>query len=195
MIINLNNQPIKFELIPITPITMNISSVFYRKNNKTLKQTFECNKYSLLKLMLYKKYTDNLNDRLGDFLRSLKESNDRNYLCFLNRYGDSRFCEFQISTNLKDRGIYCFGVGDQIKYVGRCTDNFNKRINHGYGKIHPKNCFIDGQATNCRINSLINSTENLKFGIHLMNEQSTDEIKELEKKILTYNRYEWNIQS
>lgn len=194
MIINLNNQPIKFELIPITIRCRDISSVFYRKNNKTLKQTFENDKYSLLKLMLYEKYTDNLNDKLGDFLKTLKESNDSHYLCFLNRYGDGKFCKFEINENLKDRGIYCFMVDNQIRYVGRCTDNFNKRINHGYGKIHPKNCFIDGQATNCRINTLINSTENVNFGIHLMNEQSTDEIKELEKKILTCNRYEWNIK-
>ncbi len=25
----------------------------------------------------------------------------------------------------------------------------------GYGRIHPKNCYRDGQATNCHLNALI----------------------------------------
>jgi len=132
---------------------------------------------------------------LGVFLKTLKESNDNNYLYFLNKYGDSKFCEFKIETNLNDKGIYCFIENNKIKYVGRCTDNFKKRINQGYGKIHPKNCFIDGQATNCHLNSLINSSDNVKFGIYVMSDKTTDEIKELEKLILNYNKFDWNIQT
>ena len=85
-------------------------------------------------------------------------------------------------------------INNEIKYIGRCTDNFKKRINQGYGKIHPKNCFIDGQATNCHLNSLINSSVNVEFGIYIMSEKTKDEIKEMEKLILTCNRFEWNIQ-
>ena len=114
---------------------------------------------------------------------------------FLNKYGDNEFCEFKITESLSERGIYVYVIDNKIKYVGRCTDNFNKRINQGYGKIHPKNCFIDGQATNCHLNSLINSVENVTLGIYAMNDKSFEEIKEMEKTILKSYKYDWNIQT
>jgi len=195
MNLKINDRKLEFKIIPLTFNEKDIESVFYDKNNKTLKQTFESPKYSRLKLLLSEKYKAHLDKNLGDFLKILKKRKDNNYLCFLNKYGDKRYCKFKIDTHLKDKGIYCYIKDDKIKYIGRCTDNFKKRINQGYGKIHPKNCFIDGQATNCNLNSIINSAENVKFGVYIMTDKSTDEIKELEKQILTCNRFEWNIQT
>jgi hypothetical protein len=195
MNLKINDKIIQFKIIPLLFNERNIESVFYKKNNKTLKQTFEHPKYSRLKLLLIDKYNAQLDKNLGDFLKLLKQGNDSNYLCFLNKYGDSRYCNFKIDTHLKDKGIYCYIKDDKIKYVGRCTDNFEKRINQGYGKIHPKNCFIDGQATNCHLNSIINSADNVKFGVYIMNDKQTHEIIELEKQILTCNRFEWNIKT
>ena len=195
MNLKINDQTLEFKIIPLTIVTKDVTSIFYDKNNKTLKQTFEHHKYSRLKLLLEDKYKSYLDNKLGDFLKSLKEAKDNNYLCFLNKYGDNKFCEFKIADNLYDKGIYCYIKDGKIKYVGRCTDNFKKRINQGYGKIHPKNCFIDGQSTNCHLNSLINSADNVKFGVYVMTDKTTDEIKEMEKLILTCNRYDWNIQT
>jgi len=195
MKIKINNETIEFKIIPLTFSGHDIQSTFYDKKNKTLAQTFDHQKYSRLKLLLADKYEIHLNSKLGDFLKTLKEADDKNYLCFLNKYGDNKFCQFKIADNLSDKGIYCYIVDDKIKYIGRCTDNFKKRINQGYGKIHPKNCFIDGQATNCHLNSLINSNKNVQFGIYIMTDKTIDEIKELEKLILTCNRFEWNIQT
>ena len=189
------DRKIEFNIIPLIFSKRNISSVFFNKNNKTLRQTFEHDKYAKLKVWLGDKNQSYLDVKLGDFLKELKNSNNIDYKKFLNRYGDNQFCEFKINNHNNDKGIYCFIKDDQIKYIGRCTDNFKKRINQGYGKIHPKNCFIDGQATNCHLNSLINSTTNIHFGVYLMTDKSTDEIKELEKLILSCNNFEWNIQT
>ena len=195
MSIEIDEQIIEFEIIPLTFIRKDITSVFYAKNNKTLLQTFEYKKYIKLKSSLARKYDSHLDLGLGQFLKFIKESRDINYAKFLNRYGDEKFCEFKILTNLNDKGIYCYIVDNVIRYVGRCTDNFKKRINQGYGKIHPKNCFLDGQATNCHINSLINSSDKVEFGIHIMTEKSSEEIRELERIILKSNKYQWNIQT
>lgn len=194
MEIKINDRKLEFKIIPLTFEKKNYENVFFDKNNKTLKQTFEHEKYSRLKTLLSDKYRNHLYSKLGDFLKHLKLTNDNNYLCFLNKYGDNKFCEFKIKDNLNDKGIYFYSINNEIKYIGRCTDNFKKRINQGYGKIHPKNCFIDGQATNCHLNALINLAVNLEFGIYIMSEKTKDEIKEMEKLILTCNRYEWNIQ-
>lgn len=195
MEIRINDKIINFQIIPLTFVSNDISSVYYTKNNKTLSQTFDHHKYSRLKLLLADKYTEHHNRRLGDFLKSLNELNDKNYISFLNKYGDNKFCEFKITDNLNDKGVYCYIVDSKIKYVGRCTDNFKKRINQGYGKIHAKNCFIDGQATNCRVNSLLNSSDNVQLGVYVMTDKTTEEIKELEKLILKFDTYEWNIQT
>jgi hypothetical protein len=195
MRIKINERSIIFKIIPLAFSNRNIQSVFYNKNNKTLAETFRHSKYHRLKLLLSDKYKNHLNKKLGDFLKLLKGNGDRNYLCFLNKYGDEKFCEFKINDNLSDKGIYCFMENNKIKYIGRCTDNFKKRINQGYGRISPKNCFIDGQATNCHINSLINSAKKVKFGVYVMTKKSTAEIKEMEKAILACNRFNWNIQT
>jgi len=195
MELKLNERKLTFEIIQLTFVKKNIENIFYDKNNKTLKETFEHDKYSRLRTLLADKYKNQLDLKLGDFLKHLKQTNDKNYLCFLNKYGDNKFCEFKIQDHLTDKGIYCYIKNGKIKYIGRCTDNFKKRIIQGYGKIHPKNCFKDGQATNCHLNSLINSADNVEFGVYVMTDKSTEEIKELEKLILTCNRYEWNIQT
>ncbi len=194
MNIKINDRTLEFKIIPLTFDKKNVENIYFAKNNKTLRQTFELQKYSRLKTLLADKYHKHLNEKLGDFLKSLKQSNDKNYLCFLNKYGDNKFCEFKIQDHLTDKGIYCYIMDNEIKYIGRCIDNFKRRINQGYGKIHPKNCYVDGQVTNCRLNSLINTADNVNFGVYVMTDKTIDEIKELEKLIFTFNRNEWNIQ-
>lgn len=63
-----------------------------------------------------------------------------------------------------------------IFYIGRCYDSFGKRVNKGYGKIHPKNCCIDGQSTNCHLNALIESeVGNVKFCVCALDDDSETE--------------------
>lgn len=189
--LSVGNRVIEFQDNPIILNQRNIENIFFEKNNRTLAYTLLYKKYSHIDIS---SYSGSAEIRLGDFLKILKDKGDMSYKGFLNKYGDSKFCEFAITKFLSDRGIYCFVVENQIVYLGRCTDNFRKRINYGYGKIHPKNCFLDGQATNCNINALINSGANVAFGVHIMTDKSVDEIKQLEKLILSSNSFKWNIQ-
>ena len=67
-----------------------------------------------------------------------------------------------------------------------------KRINQGYGKIHPKNCYLDGQATNCHLNTLIaRADEEVKLWLCEM--ESIQEIELVEKKLIRKHQPEWNI--
>jgi hypothetical protein len=184
----------EFNNVMLNITKRNTLNVFFNKNNKSVAETFAHKKYKKLEAKLGEEYKEHLQRKLGEFLRILKENNDPNYRCFLNKYGDENFCEFTISEHLNDKGVYCFEVDGKIKYIGRCVDNFKKRINQGYGKIHPKNCFIDGQTTNCRVNSLINTTADVQFGVYLMNDSSDNQIKQFEKAILKSNSLDWNSQ-
>jgi hypothetical protein len=89
--------------------------------------------------------------------------------------------EFKILNHLNEKGIYKFVVKNKIVYIGRCLDNFKKRFNFGYGKINPKNCYKDGQSTNCRINNYCNK-EKFEIFVYCLIENS--EIKKIEKQLI-----------
>ena len=73
----------------------------------------------------------------------------------LHEYGNRSFCRFSIHSKWsKVPGVYAFFINGELAYIGQCCD-FAKRINQGYGNISPRNCYIGGQSTNCKINKLI----------------------------------------
>lgn len=188
-------RTIEFERIPINFKKNNLDSLFFIKDNKTLSETLKNKRYSPLKDILRDISKEDMNTPIGLFLKKLKGLNDDRYLKFLNNYGDLSFCKFVIDKSLSDNGIYAWVLDNEIKYVGRCTDNFRNRINQGYGNISPKNCFKDGQATNCHLNSEINKvSDRIQLYFHKMTGSSIKDIKLLEKNILKENNYEWNIQ-
>ncbi|MCH2395078.1 MAG: GIY-YIG nuclease family protein [Oceanibaculum sp.] len=110
----------------------------------------------------------------------------------LNRYGSGPFCKFTIPKTYKQSGVYLVMAGDNLKYVGECS-NLSARFNSGYGIISPKNCFKGGQETNCRINNLIYTTvsdgEMLELWFHSSSNHKAIEAI-LRKNInATWNKY------
>lgn len=73
----------------------------------------------------------------------------------LHTYGNGPFCKFSISSEWsRVAGVYALIEDSQVLYIGQCAD-FAKRYNQGYGNISPRNCYVGGQPTNCKINALI----------------------------------------
>lgn len=110
---------------------------------------------------------------VGKALAHMKANGDSRYKSFLNAYGDEVFTKFRLSDKQisEKRGIYAYTVDSEVVYIGRCRDSFKKRINNGYGTISPRNVFLDGQATNCHLNSLIARSlvnSDVKFWVHPM---------------------------
>lgn len=169
--------------------------LFAAKNNKTLAETLEQSRYTGLKFEVERRYGNRLDDPLGEFLFERKTSKDHFYKSFLNSYGDLEYCTFEIADSwaLNQRGVYLYSVDSEVKYVGRCKDSMKKRINQGYGKIHPKNCYLDGQATNCRINALICEVKD-RVSLWLLPLFDADEIDSYEKSLLNALDLTWNIQ-
>src|SRR3989344_4229697 len=89
---------------------------------------------------------------VSEFLPQEQYINEQNLA--LNKYGVGPFCKFKIPNNHHTSGVYAIVVDGNIKYIGECQ-NLSSRYNMGYGNISPRNCFIGGQETNCRINNLI----------------------------------------
>lgn len=170
------------------------TNVFSLKNNKTLKQTLDHKRYTKLKAEVLDRYSRVLDEPLGHFLLDLKFEGDQFYRKFLNSYGDSTFSTFRISDALfqKMKGVYAYVVDNEVMYIGRCKDSMSKRINHGYGKIHPKNCYLDGQATNCHLNARITKVGNTTE-LWFRSFERLDEIAAVEQELIRAHNPPWNI--
>ena len=171
------------------------ADAFAQKNNKTVAETLNHKRYAKLKDETLAKYPLSTDMPLGTFLLSLKSEGDPFYIRFLNKYGDLTYSIFRISdpSCLERKGVYAYLSGDELKYIGRCKDSMKKRVNQGYGKIHPKNCYIDGQATNCHLNSRI-TAESAEVTLWLHELDADAEIETVEKELIRACNPPWNIQ-
>jgi hypothetical protein len=171
------------------------SDVFAGKKNKTLAQTISKKEYCHLERKARTRYSRFLDEELGSFLKRLKDDGDLFYTQFLNEYGDSVYSRFKINDAkpAAKKGLYIYCVKAALKYIGRSVVPFGKRINDGYGRISPKNCYVDGRTTNCHVNSLITKH---KEHVHLLllPLQSDGQIITLEKNLIREYSPEWNIQ-
>lgn len=195
MQIVVQDHQLDFIQMPIIFHRHGIVDLFAQKNNKTLAETLSSKRYASLGKEVFRQYPNCFNERLGEFLFRLKSNDDNFYLRFLNEHGDSVFCDFSIaSTSLsRSRGIYGFTVGKTIKYFGRSHDPFEKRVNQGYGHISPKNCYRDGQSTNCHVNSLVAKCFN-EVAFYVCPLDDDFEIDRLEKLLIDFYKPEWNVQ-
>ena len=109
----------------------------------------------------------------------------------LNLNGAGPFCRFRIPKAWSFPGVYVVTVSDHIKYIGECA-NLAVRWSLGqYGSIQPKNCYVGGQSTNCKINNRVLQTVCNGSSVQLWFHQ-TDDYKSLEQRLRVALRPEWN---
>lgn len=108
----------------------------------------------------------------------------------LNKHGGGPFCRFRIPTSWTGEGVYLITRDGQPMYVGKCG-NLGTRFNTGYGHISPKNCFVGGQSTNCKINGRV--LQEMKAGntLQLWFMATTDK-DHLERELIHQYRPPWN---
>ena len=71
----------------------------------------------------------------------------------LSNHGEGAFCHFSINAG-DWQGVYLWVVDRIIIYIGE-TAGLQQRFNMGYGNISPRNCYVGGQSTNCKMNKVI----------------------------------------
>ena len=189
------NKVLEFVNVDLQFEIENRKNIFLEKKDKTLKDTLLGAKYKSLQGEVETQYKGCLDKPIGIFLCELKSNEDLFYRKFLNKYGDLEYCRFGIADekHLNKTGLYIYTNGEKIVYVGRSRAPFGRRINQGYGNISPKNCYKDGQATNCHINSLVAlNKEKVKFYVCAIDDEA--EIKVLEKVLISSLKLAWNTQ-
>lgn len=193
LVIRLEDEELHFEEVPLVFQDETFQNLFGQKNNKTLGETLRHRRYARLKHIVEEKYKDAVDQPLGRFLYGLKLEGDPFYQEFLNPYGDLEYGRFHIRTSgrIDEKGLYIYVEDGRVMYVGRCRDSFKKRINQGYGRIHPKNCYLDGQSTNCRINHLV-SVARRSIGLYLLPLTDDHYIESAERALIASLGPPWN---
>lgn len=195
LVLRIGEQELSFKRVDLFFESEEHSDIFRYKNNKSLGETIRHQRYALLREKTAKMYRDKLSLPLGEFLYSLKKAGDPFYLEFLNPCGDFTYIRFKIKNPewLGKKGVYVYVLDGRLMYVGRCRDSFEKRINQGYGRIHPKNCFLDGQSTNCRLNNLMAKHRD-KILLYVYPMEDGVSIKAMEDRLIATYNPPWNLQ-
>lgn len=111
----------------------------------------------------------------------------------LNPNGAGPFCRFHIAQGINAPGVYVLTLDGVPVYAGKCESLAKRWGTAQYGAISPKNCFVGGQSTNCKINNrVLRHTQaggSLELWFHRAIDTST-----AERTLILELRPEWNSQ-
>ena len=98
---------------------------------------------------------------------------------------NTEFTTFKVERLPPTKGVYVWLIDNEEKlsYIGEGV-NLQKRFSStGYGRISPRNCFVGGQSTNCKMNHevLVKWKEGKCFHLYI---SETGDHKEIEKKLI-----------
>lgn len=159
----------------------------------TLRAVLAKPRYASLRGDVERAHRDELDRPLSEFLAQRKRDGDAIYARFLNEWGDRPYRRFWLDAPdiAHHRGVYAFASAGVVKYIGRSRDPFRRRIEQGYGYIAPRACFLDGQSTNCKVNSLANQAwPDVDYFVHV--EEDEERLMALEADLIMRYSPEWN---
>lgn len=109
----------------------------------------------------------------------------------LNKHGAGAFCRFSIHPKWSGvSGVYAFFIDDNLVYIGQAVD-FAQRFNMGYGNISPRNCFVGGQSTNCKINKLVLNSVKSGHAVSIYFHMTHD-YNRVESELIKYYKPQYN---
>lgn len=111
----------------------------------------------------------------------------------LHEFGSGEFCKFKLNNAKNISGVYAWIINDEVIYIGEAV-NFKKRFNMGYGIISPRNCFVGGQKTNCKMNKVVLDTYKNGQNIDIYFYETKD-YKAIEKELLKSITTPYNIKN
>ena len=111
----------------------------------------------------------------------------------LHPHGGGPFCRFKLHDLPSSSSVYAVTLDGDLAYVG-IAGNLAVRWGSGqFGSIQPRNCYVGGQSTNCRINNLLLREARRRNRIELWRHE-TPEREEVESMLLDAFRPPWNIR-
>lgn len=109
----------------------------------------------------------------------------------LSQYGAGAFCRFSIQAECAS-GVYLWVVDGKVIYIGETID-LQRRFQAGYGNISPRNCYVGGQSTNCKMNKVVLNLYERGKTVKLFF-YKTAEYKKVEAELLKKIRTPYNVK-
>lgn len=98
---------------------------------------------------------------------------------------DTEFTMFRVEKLPAAKGVYIWLIDNEkeLSYIGEGVDLRKRFSSAGYGRISPRNCFVGGQSTNCKMNHEVLSKwrEGKRFHLYIL---ETEDHKEIEKDLI-----------
>lgn len=187
--------PLQLHLVAVSFVETSLTDVYALRTNKVLADFVKSPRFSELEAVVRNHYSDFLDLPVGKFVAMLKGFKDPFYREFLNHYGDLSYCTLRIidADHARQKGIYMFTIGQSPRYIGRCRDSFGKRINQGFGRIKPENCYANGQPTNCHLNALI-AEHHESVNLYVLPLEDSEHASVLERDLVRKYAPDWNRQ-
>jgi hypothetical protein len=111
----------------------------------------------------------------------------------LNPHGVGPFCDLVVPRLPHEPGVYGVTIAGSLVYVGIAVDLTDRWGPRGYSRIHPRNCFVGGQSTNCKVNAALTGALQAGRGcdlwIHI-----TDRARAIEERLIRELNPPWNSQ-
>ena len=110
----------------------------------------------------------------------------------LHPHGGGPFCRFQLHDLPMSSCVYAVTLEHNLAYVG-IAGNLAVRWGLGqFGSIQPRNCYVGGQSTNCRINNLLLVGARRRSRIELWRHETPDR-RQVESGLIDALDPPWNI--
>jgi hypothetical protein len=112
----------------------------------------------------------------------------------LHGYGAGPFVRLRLAALPTGAGVYVVMDGEDIAYVGLAANISARWGRRNYAVIDPRNCYVGGQSTNCRLNNLVYQAltqgQELTLWTHLVQNP-----RPVEAELIRCLRPPWNIQA
>ncbi len=113
----------------------------------------------------------------------------------LHKMGGGEFCKFKLDKAETVSGVYAWIIAGEMEpiYIGE-ANNFKRRFNMGYGIISPRNCYVGGQLTNCKMNKVVLEyyRQGLKIDVYFYR---TNDYKKIELELLREIKTKYNTKN
>ena len=112
----------------------------------------------------------------------------------LNRYGAGPFGRFKVNGLKAVAALYALCASDEVLYIGETVNLGQRWSSSGYGRIQPRNCYVGGQQTNCRINALmlVAAESGRAMGLHYLVSPDDHARLAAETRLIGLLRPSWN---
>jgi len=100
------------------------------------------------------KYQDS---RLGQVMGDLRLRSNLMYRRFLHAYGEEDFSSFYLENEEQGqpKGVLIVYAAGRLCHIAGCHTSFFECIDRGFGALTPDACYLDGDETGCRLNSIV----------------------------------------